>query len=74
MVTEVTTVGGGGGALLLPGLGVSRTIYNASASPLPVYPPVGAAIDALSVNAPDTIPAGGVSTYDIITSTQVRSR
>jgi hypothetical protein len=55
--------------------GQSQTVFNASGSGLPinVYPPPGANIDTLAVNAPYVLNSGLRQTFDFLSPSQIRS-
>lgn len=73
-VTSVTIVGPEVGGVLLQALqpGQSQTVFNPSSATFNVYPPPGAQIDALGVNAPYSVTTTRV-TFDFITTTQISS-
>ena len=61
---EFTTVASGTGAILPAGKTPSEVrVFNDSANPLRVYPPVGGTINAGTVNLPVSLAAGNGLTY-----------
>lgn len=77
MVTEwvevsITPVNSG---VLLQGFGagVASTVFNEGLNTLKVYPPVGARIDALAINAPYSLPTTKMQTFYQTQAAQWRS-
>lgn len=55
------------------GVGLNSVVFNFGGATLKVYPPVGAAIDALGTNNPYSLANGSSRTFYQLTSTQFRS-
>lgn len=71
---EVDTVPAGSGVLLSAlQVGQSQTVFNEGVNPLNVYPPPGARINALALNAPFPLGTGSRATFDFTSDTQIRS-
>lgn len=71
---EFDTVPAGSGALLSAlQPGQSQDVFNEGANSLKVYPPPGAQIDALAINAPYTLTAGKMQTFRTMSATQIRT-
>lgn len=70
-VNEVTTTASGAGVILPNKIGALITVINSGANALLVYPPSGAAINALSINAGFSLAAGGKQTFIITSTTKV---
>lgn len=71
---EFDTVAAGTGALLAAlQPGQSQDVFNEGLNSLKVYPPPGAQIDALAINAPYTLTAGKMQTFRTISATQIRT-
>ena len=71
---SVATVGAGSGVII----GALKplqdiTVFNDSATPLNVYPPLGSRIDALAPNAPYVLVAGKLRLFQFWSITQLRS-
>ena len=71
---NVATVAGGTGVII----GALKplqdiTVFNSGANPLNVYPPTGAAIDALGSNAPYVLAPGKLRLFQFWSTSQLRS-
>ena len=69
--TVFTTVASGAGALLSVAPNQEFGVTNLGANALLVYPPVGAAINGGSVNAPGTLAAGASGSYLCVSATRI---
>lgn len=71
---EVTITPANSGVKLAAfGAGVPNTVFNEGVNALKVYPPVGAQIDALGVNAPYSLPTAKMQTFYQTGNAQFRS-
>lgn len=69
---EVDTTPSGSGVLLSSyQQGQSQSVLNNGANPLNVYPPPGAQINALGVNAPFVLSAGTRRSFDFFSATMI---
>lgn len=67
-VSQFTTVAANSGAVLTAG--PYQTVFNGGANPLKVYPPVGAKINQLAVNAAMLLAVSTACTFWYLSSTQ----
>jgi len=56
------------------GVGLTSTVFNGGGAALKVYPPIGAQIDALGVNAPYSLANGKSQVFYQLSATQFRSQ
>lgn len=71
----ITSASAGNTGVLLSSLqaGQAQTVFNASGSPINVFPPAGAQIDAQAVNTPFSLADGARQTFDFLSSTQIQT-
>lgn len=71
---EITTTPVNSGVLLFDfGEGLETTVWNVGANALKVYPPIGAQIDALGVNAAYSLAVNKAQVFYQLSATQWRS-
>lgn len=71
-INWVTIAAANSGVILYPGnLGTSQIVYNAGANAVKVYPPTGAQINGLAVNAGHLLATNTVCVYWNLSSVQV---
>lgn len=67
----VSSVSAGTGVVLAGTVGTSQSVYNGGLNPLKVYPPTGAAINQLTVNAAMNLPVNTACRFDVFSSTVI---
>lgn len=71
-INWITTASANSGVVLFPGnQGTSQTVYNGGANPVKVYPPLGAQINGLAVNAGHLLATNTACVYWNASSAQV---